>query len=220
MGTEENLKAKYPLRFGAVHEVWDKLKVLERTGWLQWDIEKPETVYDHICSARLMAATYQKSLDLSDEELRDLLDILEIHDWPEALVGDGVILGDEVDVDKLRLYKQTREIEAMRTICQSLEEGEYIFSLYNRYAYGSDDIARLAKQIEKLQAVFKAVEYENKYKKKGLVAEFVHYTKDLIHNSFLQSEMKLAASRLVTKVFMLSVISSTIFSLLLVLLST
>jgi len=181
----------YPLRFdGLAPEVVDKLKVLPRTGWVQWGIDEPETVYEHIRAVRLLAFEYKDALGLPDDELRDLLDILEVHDWPEALVGDGVILGDETNVDKIRAYKQSRELEAMQTICESLEEGAYILSLYERYMRSTDRVAQLAKQIEKLQAVLLAAEYEKQYEKEGLTQEFVHYTRDLIHDSFLQEEME------------------------------
>jgi len=178
------------MRFTDAPEIIKKLQALPRTGWVQWGIENPETVYEHICAIRMLAAGYKEELNLSDEELQDLLNILEVHDWPEALVGDGVILGDEENVEKKRAYKETREMEAMETICASLEEGSYILSLYTRYTQGSDRIAKLAKQIEKLQAVQKAAEYEKKYKKVGLTDEFLHYTADLIHESFLKKQVK------------------------------
>jgi len=87
-------------------------------------------------------------------------------------------------------------------------------SLYVRYANGDDKLAKLTKQIEKLQAVFKAVEYENKYKKVGLTKEFIHYTKDLIHDSFLQTEMKAAASQLLPVALFFSTFSSAMISVL------
>jgi len=214
---KDEFEKKYPLKFKKYESVVSKLKQPPRTGWLQWNIENPETVYEHIRAVRVMAGRYKDNLELTEEELLELLDMIEIHDWPEALVGDGVILGDEKDVDKLRAHKKARELEAMITLCNALEDGPYIMSLYQRYAEGKDKIATLTKQIEKLQAVFKAVEYENSLKKKGLTAEFVHYTKDLIHHPFLQTEMKIASSRLLSLFYIFSTVSSGLISLLLVL---
>lgn len=191
MKSVDAFERTYPMQFGGdAPVVIAKLKELPRTGWVQWGIPNPETVYGHICAIRVLAVEYKVKLKLSDDELQDLLNILEIHDWPEALVGDGVILGDEVDVDTRRVYKESREMEAMENICESLDTGSDILSLYKRYANGSDRIAKLAKQIEKLQAVQKAAEYEKKYNKTGLTKEFKYYTKDLIHESFLKAQMK------------------------------
>ena len=216
MISDADFEKRYPLRFPEATEVIEKLKHLPRTGWLQWDISQAdaETVFEHTQAARKMAVSYKDQLGLSDDELKELIDMIEIHDWPEALVGDGVILGDEEDVEKLRAHKKARELEAMATICDSLPDGAHILSLYVRYANGDDKLAKLTKQIEKLQAVFKAVEYENKYKKVGLTKEFIHYTKDLIHDSFLQTEMKAAASQLLPVALFFSTFSSAMISVL------
>lgn len=218
MSTIEDFEKEYPLHFigPGTNVVIEKLKVLPRTGWLQWDIDSPETVYEHIRLVRMMAVSYKESLGLSSDELQELLNMIEIHDWPEALVGDGVILGDEIDVKDLRAHKTARELEAMKIICDSLEDGELILALYERYTKGGDKIAKLTKQIEKLQAVFKAVEYENLYKKRGLTKEFLHYTKNLIHDPFLQSELKKAASRLVTTFIFINTLGSVTISLVLI----
>lgn len=219
MISDADFETQYPLRFPEATEVIEKLKHLPRTGWLQWNISltDAETVFEHTQASRKMAVTYKDALGLSNDELTELLDMIEIHDWPEALVGDGVILGDEEDVEKLRAHKTARELEAMTTICDPLPDGAYILSLYVRYAEGTDKLAKLTKQIEKLQAVFKAVEYENKYKKVGLTKEFIHYTKDLIHDSFLKTEMKVAASQLLPAAIFFSTISSAMISVLFVL---
>lgn len=184
-----------PLKFTEATSIITTLKQLPRTGWLQWKIPQPETVYDHILAVRELAVQYQTGLELSDCELDELLDMLEIHDWPEALVGDGVILGDEENVDELRMSKQQREMMAMQEICADLSKGQYIMALYERYATGADKIARLAKEIEKFQAVLVAQKYEERYQKSGLLAEFVFYTKDLIYHPFLKTEFhKIAAT--------------------------
>lgn len=190
MNLLEAFEQKYPLQFTAPLEILNTLKELQRTGWVQWGIEEPETVCEHIRCVRKLAYEYKDDLELSEGELQDLLNILEVHDWPEVMVGDGVILGDEENVDKLRAYKNAREYEAMQTICDSIEDGTHILSLYERYTKGDDRIAQLAKQIEKLQAVFVAAEYEKKYRKEGLTKEFIHYTKDVIHEPFLIKELE------------------------------
>lgn len=195
----------YPLKYASQFEhIIRMLELLPRTGWVQWKIENPENVWEHIVAVRELAIEYKPELGLSDEEFVDLLTMIEIHDWPEALVGDGVILGDEENVDELRSTKKARELAAMKTICANHPQGEEIFALYERYSTGSDRVARLVKQLEKLQAVIKAAEYEKTLGKKGLTDEFVHYTRDLISDSFLTKEFEKINGSVIFIAFLLS----------------
>ena len=182
---------RYPLHFASnFSEVVLALEVLPRTGWVQWGIHNPETVWEHILATRELAIAYRDKLGLNETEFVELLDMIEIHDWPESMVGDGVILGDEPNVETMRSNKKKKEMEAMEKICANRSAGAEIHALYVRYANGSDRVARLVKQIEKLQAVIKAAEYEHLQNKEGLTSEFVHYTRDLIQDSFLTNEFK------------------------------
>jgi 5'-deoxynucleotidase YfbR-like HD superfamily hydrolase len=185
---------EYPLLYSKYYpNVIAKLEAIPRTGWLQWGIDSAENVWEHILETRKLAINYKEGLKLSEADLADILAIIEIHDWPEALVGDGVILGDEPNVEVLRKYKKEREMSAMVAICDNGFAGAEILELYKRYHSGLDDNAWLVKELEKLQAVFKAEEYEKLLNKKGLTAEFVHYTKDLIKNDFLKNEFNKVA---------------------------
>lgn len=184
-----------PLRYADSYpEVVTRLQVLPRTGWVQWQIENPETVWEHILATRELAVTLRDTLQLREEEFADLLAMIEIHDWPEALVGDDVILGDEPDVATLRQQKQKRELAAMQEICSDKAAGAEIFRLYKRYAHGSDRVAQLVKQLEKLQAVLKAIEYGKTHSKAGLAAEFIHYTRELIHEPALKARFEQLAA--------------------------
>lgn len=185
----------YPLRFSKnFPAIITALGALPRTGWVQWHITSPESVWEHTLATRELAISYQDHLQFSDEDFLELLDMIEIHDWPEAIVGDGVILGDEPDVDTLRRNKKHREWAAMTEICVTTVDGEKIIALYERYQQGIDRISQLAKQLDKLQAVYQAAIYEQTQSKTGLCNEFVHYTKDLIHDSFLINEFKKIAA--------------------------
>lgn len=180
----------YPLQFAQYYpEIVSKLEVLPRTGWVQWNIENPETVWEHTLATRELAITYKNHLQLSDDEFHDLLTMIEIHDWPEAVVGDGVILGDEEDIDTLRKNKQERELEAMKEICEDTIHGDEILKLFQRFEASTDPVAAIAIQIDKLQAVLKAAEYEKAQHKQGLADEFFHYTKKAIHHPYLISEL-------------------------------
>jgi putative hydrolases of HD superfamily len=186
-----NLKTVQPaLRFSVGTEaIWSTLSALPRTGWIQWGIPNPESVADHILAIRSLALQWRENIDLSDLEFSDLLAIIEVHDWPEAIVGDLVIMGDERDVIKLRSEKRNREKIAMVELCQGKPFGTEALALYERYEMNVDAPARYAKQLDKLQAVLLAAEYEKQYNKPGLLQEFIAYSEHYIDIPFLHQEL-------------------------------
>jgi putative hydrolase of HD superfamily len=180
---------EYPLQYSLHYpEIITKLIATPRTGWVQWGIENPENVWEHIVDTRKLAISYKDSFGLSEADLIDVLAIIEIHDWSEALVGDLVVMGDEENVEELRRDKKQKESDAMQSICQGQPLGEEILSLYKRYENNEDKNAKLAKQLDKFQAVLKAVQYETVYNKPGLAAEFVNYSKDYFEHPVLKAE--------------------------------
>lgn len=179
-----------PLRFPiGTESIWSALSALPRTGWVQWGIPNPESVADHIVAIRSLALTWRENIDLSDLEFSDLLAIVEVHDWPEAIVGDLVIKGDERDVIGLRTDKRNREKIAMVELCQGKIFGAETLALYERYEMNADKAARYAKQLDKLQAVLLAAQYEKQYHKSGLLQEFITYSEHYIDIPFLRQEL-------------------------------
>lgn len=178
----------YPERFTIPEEgALGRLRTLPRTGWLQWNIKNPETVYEHTLDTRRLAIACKKELGLTKSELEELLAIIEVHDWPEAIVGDEVVLGDEIDTTKRQADKHRRELEAMRVLTSELADGAQALSYFERYEAGSDRVARLARELDKLQAVLQAARYEKQYQKEGLLVEFCTYTEEAITDPYLRS---------------------------------
>lgn len=183
----ESITTTYRFQEGTAH-IWEKLAQIPRTGWLQWEIPNPETVAEHIDATRALALKYRHHLPLSEAEFQDVLDIIEVHDWPEALVGDEVIMGDEENWQDLREAKHRRERQAMEELIVTIPNGRQALALYERYEAQSDTAACYAKELDKLQAVLQASEYEKRYGKTGLLAEFVDYTRDSITLPYLRQE--------------------------------
>ena len=179
-----------PLRFteGTKH-IWDKLAQILRTGWVQWEIPEPENVAEHILAIRELAMEWRENILLKDEEFDDLLTIIEVHDWPEVIVGDLVIMGDERNFITLKNEKREKEKSAMEILCKDVPRGEEALLLYKRYEANVDDVARYAKQLDKVQAVLLAKEYGEKYDRPGLLEEFLNYSERSIDIPFLVSEL-------------------------------
>lgn len=178
------------LRFQeGTEQIWQKLRNIPRTGWVMWEIPNPENVAEHILSIRELAFGWKSELSLSEEDFLDLLNIIEVHDWPEVVTGDIVIMGDEVNAEDLQKTKKISEREAMVKICANIPEGDVALAYYIRYEEALDYPACLAKQLDKLQAVSVAAAYEKKYNRPGLLAEFVTYSKARIDIPFLKNKL-------------------------------
>ncbi len=171
-------------------DVWRTLGELKRTGWVNRGIADPESVQEHTIALRNIAASLE---GLTEQEKNGLLDMLEIHDWPEAVHGDEVILSvNENELKSLKAIKFEKEKMALTSICAELgEKGKEIMDLWLRFETSSDEAALLAKQIDKYQAIEKALEYE---KKQGipLFREFLNYSRiDITHPILLERIGKL-----------------------------
>ncbi len=144
-------------------EVWKKLDEIPRTGWVKRGVQNPETVQGHIVSLRNLAFDICDEIaEFSDQDKQDLVDMLEVHDWPEAIVGDLVILNtDNEELRKLKENKFKLEHEALINITKDLgESGEEILKLWLRFEQSDDPVAAFARQLDKYQALEKAVEIE------------------------------------------------------------
>jgi putative hydrolase of HD superfamily len=177
------------LKFASIAlDVWSALDKIERTGWVMRGVKNPETVQSHTVSLRNIAASI---LELKDEEREGLLDMLEVHDWPEVINGDEVILSvDEEELKTLKASKFEKEQIALTSICEKLEEkGKEIVDLWLRFETSNDPAAVFARQLDKYQAIEQALEYE---KEQGipLFKEFLDYGRRNINHPFLLDRIK------------------------------
>ncbi|MCA9355435.1 HD domain-containing protein [Candidatus Kaiserbacteria bacterium] len=176
-------------------EIWSKLKSIPRTGWLQWKVPNPETVYEHVMSVIRLAVEWRDDMSLTEDEYIELLKMIEVHDWPEVITGDQVILGDEPDATEQMKNKKITEAEAMKKLCRALSHGGEISALYDRYENSDDIVAQHCRQIEKFQAILLAFDYEHRYNKKGLTYEFLKYSSPKIKIPFLVARMEQVAKK-------------------------
>jgi len=158
---------------------------IERTGWVKRGVENPETVGDHIDA--LISLGEEIADKIPELDKNKFLRMLQIHDWPEHIVGDivtatvGVEKRKEAEDDKIK-----KELVAMKNICADLgEEGEEILALWLEYEEGKTLEANIAKQLDKLQAVLKSQEYEQNGKGTVVAKEFFDYAKNKITHPVL-----------------------------------
>lgn len=164
-------------------DVWQGLHELKRTGWLNRGMPDTESVQDHIIALRNLAYSLP---NLTLEEKGEIMDMLEVHDWPEAIHGDEVILStNEDELESLHATKFEKEQFALASICEKIgEEGKKIMELWLRFENSQDEISSLARQLDKYQAIEKALEYEKIYNI-PLFREFLDYSRKKITHPIL-----------------------------------
>jgi putative hydrolases of HD superfamily len=163
--------------------VYQSLQKLKRTGWVMRGVKDPESVKEHTEALILLARELTPLL--LPAETTDLIEMLEIHDWPEVLHGDEVILELRNDERKaLKAVKFANEQRALAQICAELPNGDEIMSLWLRFENSDDPAAVFGRQLDKYQALEKSLEYELA---QGipLFEEFLTFTVNFIHHPVL-----------------------------------
>jgi len=130
------------------------VKKLERTGWVNHGVAKPESVADHMYRAAMIAMIVQdKSID-RDRLIRMAL----AHDLCESLAGDITPCQKIPHEEKFRL-----EDAAMKHVKAALGDnpaGKELYQLWLEYEQQETPEAKLMKDIDKFEMVAQALEYE------------------------------------------------------------
>ena len=151
-----------------ISTAFDLYKV-PRKAWVDIGVsaEKVENVGQH---TEALTALFNSVIEQIDPEKKldrvKMLRLIQIHDWPEALVGDQIVYNkDKAKEVLLKEKKKKEELEAMEKLCGKFgEKGQKLMILWQEYERGGSAEARLIKQMDKLQAVSKAWEYEKQGK--------------------------------------------------------
>lgn len=133
-----------------------KLKTVKRTGWVYRGVHEPESVSDHMYRMSLMAM----AVGGNDPARRDrLIKMALVHDLAEADVGD-IAPGDGIS----KTEKYAREEAAMRRVRDEIlaksKLGHELYDLWMEYDQGQTEDARLVKEIDKMEMIVQADEYE------------------------------------------------------------
>ena len=147
----------------------EKLKTTPRTGWLNENVNNPESIADHMyrmslitmfCSDTTMDKTHAMKIAL-------------VHDLAEAIVGDITPL-DNIPKEK----KSKMELDAMVEICERILPptmqmvGADIMKLFLEYENKSSAEARFVKDVDKYELVLQTFEYEKAGKTQGRLDHF------------------------------------------------
>ncbi|KAM9156256.1 5'-deoxynucleotidase HDDC2 isoform 2-T2 [Pangshura tecta] len=146
-----------------------QLKRVPRTGWVYRNVEKPESVSDHMYRMAVMAlVTEDKQLN-KDRCVRLAL----VHDMAECIVGD-IAPADNISKEE----KHQREEAAMKHLTQLLSEDlrKEIYELWEEYEHQSTAEARFVKELDQCEMILQASEYEELEKMPGRLQDFYDST--------------------------------------------
>ncbi|TPX37170.1 hypothetical protein SmJEL517_g00799 [Synchytrium microbalum] len=131
----------------------EELKLKKRTGWINSGIELPESISDHMHRMSLLALLAPPTLNKSR-----CVEIASTHDIAESIVGD-ITPFDGISKQE----KHSLEADAMTRIQDMLgntEHAKHIHELWLEYENCSSDEARFVKDLDKVEMLIQAFEYE------------------------------------------------------------
>lgn len=165
-------------KFESFMELVGKLKHLKRTGWVIRDIPEPETIAGHMYRMAMIALL----LDSNDKlDRTKVIEMTLLHDLAECIVGDITPhCGVPPEV------KHQREDEAMETICDLLgDKGTRFLTLFREYEKQESPEAQYVKDLDRLDLVMQAYEYEKRENIPGVLQEFFNASTEKIRHPFV-----------------------------------
>ncbi len=146
-----------------------KLKRVPRKGWVsQVGIEAPESVADHSFGCAVLAMCLG---DLKGLDMEKLLRLALLHDLHEALIGDYDAFDKQRIGDAQAKKNQQQSIkDVFAALPQAISE-KYV-RLAEEYLRQETPEARLVKQIDKLEMVLQALQYEKEGYDRGKLQAF------------------------------------------------
>ncbi|XP_076437766.1 5'-deoxynucleotidase HDDC2-like [Babylonia areolata] len=155
-----------------------KLKRVRRTGWVLRGVTDPESVSDHMYRVAMTAVLAPPPLN-ADKCVKMAL----VHDMAECIVGD-LTPHDNVSKEE----KHRREEEATRHMCSLVGEpvGSQLYSLWEEYERQETEEARFVKDLDRLDMVLQAYEYEQLEGRPGFLQEFFDSTEGKFQTQIAQ----------------------------------
>ncbi|XP_034097578.2 uncharacterized protein LOC117563380 [Drosophila albomicans] len=136
-------------------ELIGNLKHTKRTGWVLRDVNDCESISGHMYRMSMLTFLLDGSEGLN--QIR-CMELALVHDLAESLVGD-ITPFCGVSKDE----KRAMEFKAMEDICKLIEpRGKRIMELFEEYENAQSPESRFVKDLDRLDMVMQAFEYEKR----------------------------------------------------------
>lgn len=163
-----------------------KLKETKRTGWVKRHIPNPESVADH--SWRVAALCYLFNGNNNDDDdvasntdddinVSQCVQLAVVHDLAEAIVGDIAPCDGVSKVDKHRMELEAMEyiatVLANATSTSTATQNQNLMALYNEYEKRESKESIVVKDLDLLDMIIQADEYEINNDETGRSSSFL-----------------------------------------------
>lgn len=149
----------------------DKLKAVDRSGWILRGIRNPEHVADHSYSMALLSYIMARRLGLDADKC---IIMALTHDINEAITGDIATRENELDQKMSNLEKAKLENSNMNRILGKLDghSGPYLKGLWLELREKKTKEAQLVDQVDKLDYILQLIHYHKRMRSDAHVYSF------------------------------------------------
>ncbi|MEK6956200.1 MAG: HD domain-containing protein [Nanoarchaeota archaeon] len=128
---------------------------MKRTGWINNNINNPESVADHSFRTAILANLFIKNVPTLNSE--KVLKMVLMHDLGESIIGD-IVTEDGNHTLLQQSVKDNQEIEAVKMLFNNLDE--MTSSIIIEYIEQKTQESKFVKELDKLEMIIQALEYE------------------------------------------------------------
>jgi len=132
-----------------------RLKRTKRTGWVRRGVREPESVADHMHRASIVALT---AGEWEGVDTSKAVKMAVVHDLAEAIVGD-IAPSDGISKEEKHRREKAAMDEMTSLVCGEQARKE-LMALWEEYEMGQTPEAMFVKDIDKLEMIIQATEYE------------------------------------------------------------
>ncbi|MBI4130193.1 HD domain-containing protein [Candidatus Roizmanbacteria bacterium] len=158
------------------------LKHVKRHGWILKGIRNSESVAEHSFRVTFLTMLLHENRRLNKEKI---MNMALLHDLGTALIGD-IVYEQGRNIVAAFKYKHKDERNAFKEMFKDVEGKEKYLSLWDEFIAQTTPEAKFVKQVEKLEMVLQALEYEQQGYEPVLFDEFWENASLYIKNSELE----------------------------------
>mmetsp|Transcript_59105 Transcript_59105/g.97713 ORF Transcript_59105/g.97713 Transcript_59105/m.97713 type:complete len:247 (+) Transcript_59105:11-751(+) len=175
------------------------LKRTKRTGWVRKKVHEPESVADHMYRMAVMSWVFGDQLphyntdgatNTTSTSTAKLMKMALVHDMIEAICGDIVPIERISGVSKQQKYdlEHAAIIKIRDEYLKNTDVGQEMYDLWMEYEGQQTSEAKLIKDLDKLDMIIQAEEYEKLPQNDGIkLAEFFKGTRGVFQTGIGQN---------------------------------
>lgn len=163
------------LAFLSFLNILRSLKTTKRTGWLNFNVENPESIADHMYRMGVISMMTQNVQVESAKCVKMAL----VHDMAEALVGD--ITPEDPVTKEDKHAREAATIEYIRDLLEPFNSkaSQELYTLWHEYENLSSPEARFVKDVDKFELLVQTLEEERRYKGEKDLSRFIGVRKQI-----------------------------------------